>query len=131
MMFTKRTILVFSWAAALFTFWTIIGMGSGLTGVSHAGKKYTFTMQNMFSLNHPITIAINEMVAEIKKESDGKIDIQVLPAGALVKGPNIFETVGNGSIDMGTTCSTYHAGILPVGASHAGLFHSVAHSNGG
>ncbi len=95
----------------------VTGFTNSLMGEAHAGKKYKFTMQNMFSLNHPITLAVADMAKAVKKSSDGQIDIQILPAGALVKGPNVFETVGNGSIDMGTTCSCYHGGILPVAAT--------------
>ncbi len=84
---------------------------------AHAAKKYKFTMQNMFSLNHPVTLAMTQLAADVKEKSDGRIAIQVLPSGALVKGPSIFESVGMGSIDMGTTCSTYHGGILPVAAT--------------
>ncbi|SDP51954.1 TRAP transporter substrate-binding protein [Desulforhopalus singaporensis] len=84
---------------------------------ANAAKTYKFTMQNMFSLNHPVTVAMNKLAADVKEKSDGRIVIQVLPAGALVKGPSIFESVGMGSIDMGTTCSAYHSGILPVAAT--------------
>lgn len=90
---------------------------TGLSGNAQAGSTFTFTMQNMFSLNHPITVAVQKMAEDLKAESNGRINIQILPSGALVKGPNIFETVGNGSIDMGTTCSCYHGGILPVAAT--------------
>lgn len=82
-----------------------------------AGDNYKFTMQNMFSLNHPISKAVQQMAADLKKESDGRINIRVLPSGALVKGPSIFESVSMGSIDMGTTCSCYHSGILPMAAT--------------
>lgn len=95
----------------------ISGIAPGFKGNAHAGKTYRFTMQNMFSLNHPITVAVAKMAKDLKADSKGQIDIQVLPSGALVKGPNVFETVGNGSIDMGTTCSCYHGGILPVAAT--------------
>ncbi|GAB6191219.1 TRAP transporter substrate-binding protein [Desulfocastanea catecholica] len=84
---------------------------------AYAEKTYKFTMQNMFSLNHPATLAMTQLAADVKEKSGGRITIQVLPSGALVKGPSIFESVGMGSIDMGTTCSTYHAGILPVAAT--------------
>lgn len=84
---------------------------------AHAAKTFKFTMQNMFSLNHPITVAMNQLAADVKEKSEGKISISVLPAGALVKGPSIFESVGMGSIDMGTTCSAYHSGILPAAAT--------------
>ncbi len=93
------------------------GSNSIFVAPAHAGKTYKLTMQNMFSLNHPITIAINKMAADLKKQSNGRIAIRVLPSGALVKGPSIFESVSMGSIDMGTTCSCYHGGILPVAAT--------------
>ncbi|MCP3889053.1 MAG: C4-dicarboxylate ABC transporter substrate-binding protein [Desulfobulbaceae bacterium] len=84
---------------------------------AHAAKKYKFTMQNMFSLNHPVTLAMTQLAADVKEKSDGRISIQVLPSGALVKGPSIFESVGMGSIDMGTSCSCYHGGMLPAAAT--------------
>lgn len=79
-------------------------------------KTHKFIMQNMFSLNHPITQAVQNMAMNVKKKSNGQINIQILPSGALVKGPSIFESVGMGSIDMGTSCSCYHGGILPAAA---------------
>ena len=93
------------------------GFTLGFQGKAHAEKTYKFTMQNMFSLNHPISIAVEKMGKDLKAESKGQIDIQILPSGALVGGPNIFESVGNGAITMGTTCSCYHDGILPVAAT--------------
>lgn len=94
----------------------ITGFNTVVTPSAQA-KTYRLTMQNMFSLNHPITVAINKMASDLKKETKGQISIQVLPSGALVKGPSIFESVSMGSLDMGTTCSCYHSGILPVAAT--------------
>ncbi|MBF0111242.1 MAG: TRAP transporter substrate-binding protein DctP [Desulfamplus sp.] len=103
--------------AAVTTTLLLAGFTFGFYGQAHAEKTYKFTMQNMFSLNHPISIAVEKMGKDIKAESNGQIDIQVLPSGALVGGPNIFESVGNGAINMGTSCSCYHDGILPVAAT--------------
>jgi TRAP-type mannitol/chloroaromatic compound transport system substrate-binding protein len=103
----------------VFLFSLILATGVGITFVktASAGKTYKFMMQNMFSLNHPVTVAMNKLAKDVKEQSDGRITVQVLPSGALVKGPSIFDSVGVGSIDMGTTCSTYHAGILPFAAT--------------
>ena len=90
---------------------------SMMMSTAHAEKTYKFTMQNMFSLNHPVTVAMNQLAVDVKEKSNGRIVVQVLPSGALVKGPSIFESVSMGSIDMGTTCSCYHGGILPVAAT--------------
>ncbi|MEA1969188.1 MAG: TRAP transporter substrate-binding protein [Thermodesulfobacteriota bacterium] len=113
----KKDFSISSMIFTLFIAIMITGLGHVYVNEADAGTKYKFMMQNMFSLNHPVTQAVNEMAKSIKKDSNGRITIQVLPSGALVKGPNIFETVGNGAIDMGTTCSCYHGGILPVAAT--------------
>ncbi len=111
-MHSLKTILFVMMLSTLMT-----GFGTGVITNAHAEQKFKFTMQNMFSLNHPITLAVNQMAKEVKKNSNGQIVIQVLPSGALVKGPEIFESVGYGAIEMGTTCSCYHGGILPVAAT--------------
>lgn len=86
--------------------------------VSVSGAKtYKFTLQNMFSMNHPVSQGLQKMIDDLKKMTNGQIDIQALPPGALVKAPQVFESVGAGALDMGTTCSCYHAGILEVGAT--------------
>lgn len=112
----KRLSLKFAMVGVVSTL-LVIGSGKTFVGTAQAEKTYKFTMQNMFSLNHPITGAMNQLAKDVKEQSNGRIQIRVLPSGALVKGPSIFESVGMGSIDMGTTCSTYHSGILPVAAT--------------
>lgn len=95
----------------------VIGFGNSSVQTAHAAKTYKFTMQNMFSLNHPASVAINQFAKDVKEKSNGQIVVQVLPSGALVKGPSIFEAVSMGSIDMGSSCSCYHGGILPAAAT--------------
>ncbi len=105
-----------------FIFILLAVMILGLMGAQHAfAKKMKFTMQTMFSMNHPITVATTQMIEKIKKETNGDITIQMLPPGALVKGPNIFEAVAMGSISMGITCSSYHSSILPMAATSFAL----------
>jgi TRAP-type mannitol/chloroaromatic compound transport system substrate-binding protein len=95
----------------------IAGFGPGGLEKAHAKDVYKFTLQNMFSMNHPVTTSLNVMIEELKKMSEGQIQIQAVPPGALVKSDKIFESVGVGAIDMGTTCSCYHGGILPMAAA--------------
>ncbi|MBE9570555.1 MAG: TRAP transporter substrate-binding protein DctP [Proteobacteria bacterium] len=117
----KKILMTSSMILTVFAAIMITGFGYGFVNEVNAAPKYKFMMQNMFSLNHPVTQAVNEMAEAIKKDSNGRITIQVLPSGALVKGPNIFESVGSGGLDMGTTCGCYHAGILPVAATSFAL----------
>ncbi|MFO7886417.1 MAG: TRAP transporter substrate-binding protein [Desulfobacteraceae bacterium] len=113
----KKKLSLSSIVFILFIAITITCFGHDFFNKASAGGNYRFMMQNMFSLNHPVTEAVNHMAQDLKKKTNGRITIQVLPSGALVKGPNVFESVGNGAIDMGTTCSCYHNGILPVAAT--------------
>jgi TRAP-type C4-dicarboxylate transport system substrate-binding protein len=116
-MSTNKKTLSLSFAMVfIFSMTVITGFENSFVKSAQAEKTYKFTMQNMFSLNHPATHAMTQLAADVKEKSGGRLSIQVLPSGALVKGPSIFESVGMGSIDMGTTCSTYHGGILPVAA---------------
>lgn len=117
MLKNKKTISLHLAIIFVFSMMMVIGFGNSFVTLAHAEKTYKFTMQNMFSLNHPISVAIIKFAEDVEKQSNGRLVIQVLPSGALVNGPDIFESVGTGSIDMGTTCSTYHAGILPVAAT--------------
>lgn len=113
----KRTLSLRFAMVLSFSMLLITGFGTSFVQTADAAKTYKFTMQNMFSLNHPITVAMNQLAKDVKEKSNGRITVQVLPAGALVKGPSIFESVGMGSIDMGTSCSCYHGGILPAAAT--------------
>lgn len=117
MLSNKKTLSLRCAMVIIFSMMLVTGFGNSFVETANAAKTYKFTMQNMFSLNHPITIAMNQLAEDVKKQSNGQIVIQVLPAGALVKGPSIFESVSMGSIDMGTTCSCYHGGILPAAAT--------------
>lgn len=89
---------------------------TGFVGTASA-KVYKLTLQNMFSMNHPVSYGLEKMAKDLKAMTEGQIEIQAVPPGALVKAPETFEAVGSGAVDMGTTCSCYHAGFLPVGAT--------------
>ncbi|TKB26828.1 C4-dicarboxylate ABC transporter substrate-binding protein [Desulfopila sp. IMCC35006] len=117
MLTTRKTFSLKLVMAVVVSVMLVTGFGKSFVSTAHAEKTYKFTMQNMFSLNHPITTAMNQLAVDVKNQSNGRITIQILPSGALINGPEIFESVGMGSIDMGTTCSTYHGGILPVAAT--------------
>ncbi len=117
MLTTRKTLSLKLVMGVVLSVMLVTGFGKSFVSTAHAEKTYKLTMQNMFSLNHPISVAMNQLAEDVKKQSNGRLTIQILPSGALVNGPEIFESVGMGSIDMGTTCSTYHGGILPVAAT--------------
>jgi TRAP-type transport system periplasmic protein len=51
---------------------------------------------------------------EIKKRSNGKVEITIYPAGTLTKAPQVYEGVVNGVSDIGMSCFAYTPGMFPL-----------------
>jgi len=54
------------------------------------------------------------LTERVSKMSDGRLEIDVFPAGVLCPTNEIFSSVGQGTIDMGTIPTIYLAGVAPV-----------------
>ena len=59
---------------------------TGFVGTASA-KVYKLTLQNMFSMNHPVSYGLEKMAKDLKAMTEGQIEIQAVPPGALVKAP--------------------------------------------
>ncbi len=51
---------------------------------------------------------------EVKKRTDGSVEITLYPAGTLTKAPQCYEGVVNGISDIGMSCFAYTRGRFPV-----------------
>lgn len=51
---------------------------------------------------------------EIKKRSNGTVEITLYPAGTLTKAPQVYEGVVNGVSDIGMSCFAYTPGLFPL-----------------
>jgi len=51
---------------------------------------------------------------EIKKRTNGKVEITVYPAGTLTKAPQCYDGVVNGISDIGMSCFAYTRGRFPL-----------------
>ena len=51
---------------------------------------------------------------EIKKRTNGKVEITIYPAGTLTKAPQCYEGVVNGISDIGMSCFAYTRGRFPL-----------------
>ena len=51
---------------------------------------------------------------EVKKRTDGTVEITIYPAGTLTKAPQCYEGVVNGVSDIGMSCFAYTRGRFPV-----------------
>ena len=51
---------------------------------------------------------------EIKKRTNGRVEITIYPAGTLTKAPQVYEGVVNGVSDIGMSCFAYTPGLFPL-----------------
>ena len=63
--------------------------------------------------NHVRNIALEEFVAKLSERTEGKLDVQVFPAGQLFKGPDVPKALAQGSVEMGVPIILYVSRIVP------------------
>jgi len=62
-----------------------------------------------------------EFCDKIKRSTDGQIEIEYFPSGALVPAAEQAAAVRDGTLDLTLTWGDYHKGLIPVGEVEAGL----------
>ena len=62
-----------------------------------------------------------KVINEIKKQTNGRLNIEVFPAGALVPAQEIYNAVQRGMIQSGMTSGAYLINKMPIMAFAAGL----------
>ena len=55
-----------------------------------------------------------EWAQEIKKRTDGRVEVTLYPGGTLTKAPQVYEGVVNGVSDIGMSCFAYTPGSFPL-----------------
>ncbi|WP_299652051.1 TRAP transporter substrate-binding protein DctP [uncultured Tateyamaria sp.] len=74
----------------------------------------SFKMQTFLGATAATTKAFEEMAATLKADTDGEIDINVFPSGAVVGPTETLEAVRNGLLDGHYTGPTFFAGVDPA-----------------
>ncbi len=87
---------------------------TALALVSGPAFAETFRMQTFLGATAATTKAFEEMAAQLKTDTDGAIDIQVFPSGAVVGPTETLEAVRNGLLDGHYTGPTFFAGVDPA-----------------
>lgn len=64
---------------------------------------------------------LGEFARRIKDATNGQVEITLFPSGALVPAPQIFKSVADGTLEMGCTTPSYHAGIMSFAPVPDGL----------
>ena len=73
-----------------------------------------FRMQTFLGENATTTIAFQEMADALREATDGEVDIEVLPGGAVVGVTETLDAIENGLLDGEYTAPSYFAGKDPA-----------------
>ena len=83
-------------------------------------KSHEFTMATGWAGGPLMEIGAQAFAEKVKELSDGRIEIEVFPAGTLGPGLKVAETVQNGVAQMGHTWSGYDWGTDPTAVLFGG-----------
>jgi tripartite ATP-independent transporter DctP family solute receptor len=105
---TNRRVLLQGTAAALV-------FAPAVLRVTRAGAaEYTFKMANNTPETHPLSIRMREAAANILKESDGKVDIQVFPNNQLGSDTDMLSQLRSGALEFFTISGLILATLVPA-----------------
>ncbi|MEM7644266.1 MAG: TRAP transporter substrate-binding protein DctP [Pseudomonadota bacterium] len=92
---------------------TILTAASALA-LATAAQAETFKMQTFLGATAATTTAFEEMAADLAEATDGAVEIQVFPSGAVVGPTDTLDAVRNGLLDGHYTGPTFFAGVDPA-----------------
>ncbi|GAC1331554.1 MAG: TRAP transporter substrate-binding protein [Beijerinckiaceae bacterium] len=83
--------------------------------VTRAGAaEYTFKMANNAPETHPLTVRMREAAANILKESDGKVELQVFPNNQLGSDTDMLSQLRSGALEFFTLSGLILATLVPA-----------------
>jgi tripartite ATP-independent transporter DctP family solute receptor len=92
-----------------------------LGAASAQSAQFRLRYGTAFPADHPAVLRIMEAAEAIKKETGGKVDIQVFPNSQMGSEPDMFTQVRTGALDFMST-SGVNQTIVPVGGINAVAF---------
>jgi TRAP-type transport system periplasmic protein len=95
---------------------TLLGISFLLSSVSLSGavEPIKMTYGNFFAPTHPSAVLGSQFCEELKKRTNGRVEIQYYPGGTLVTAPKVFNGVVQGIADIGLSVTGYNRGRFPV-----------------
>ncbi len=89
-----------------------IGLSMILIGAAEA--KTVIKIQSVLPSKADEIVMLKDFAANVLALTDGEVDIQILPDGAVVSGRDILAAVDNGLVDGGFAWTHYWSGIHPA-----------------
>jgi TRAP-type transport system periplasmic protein len=90
------------------------GQEEGESGTTESQKTIELSYSIFFPPTHIQCEAAVAWAEEIKKRTDGAVEITMYPGGALTKAPQVYDGVVNGISDIGMSCFAYTPGKFPL-----------------
>lgn len=114
----RRARMASTIAMALTAASALAACGGGAAGGS--GDTYEWDFVQFVPAEHHYTKLAQEFADDVRERTDGRLDITVRPAGELPYGADEYlARVGDGSMEMADSLSTFMAGSCRVGAMPA------------
>ena len=101
----KRTVVVVT-AVMLILFMAL--------SVTHAAETIKLKYSNYFATTHRNAVLTGQFCEEIKKRTNGRVEITHYPGGTLTTAPKMFQGVMTGISDFGWAAISYNQGRFPV-----------------
>jgi TRAP-type C4-dicarboxylate transport system substrate-binding protein len=79
-----------------------------------AAEVIKLSYANYFPPTHPAAVMAGQFCEEVKKRTNGRIDISYYAGGTLATGPKVFNSVVQGLADIGLSATPYNRGRFPV-----------------
>jgi tripartite ATP-independent transporter DctP family solute receptor len=105
------------------------GMAALASTQSRAEKTINLKVGGQFQASHPASMAMEEACAAIRKESNGRIDIQFFPNAQLGSDAAMLTQVRSGALDMMTASGISMQVVAPIAgiSGMAFAFNDYAH----
>src|SRR5512143_2402505 len=100
--------------AVLVLLCTVLFVGTGITLTSAAEPTIKLKYRNFLPAPHPFTTLGQQFSDEIKKRTNGRVEITYYPGGILTTATKVYDGVVNGVSDMGLSHIGYTRGRFPV-----------------
>src|SRR3954462_10564545 len=91
-----------------------VAVGRGGTSAFAQGGKYSLKVGGQFQATHPASVAMEEACAEIRKESNGQVDIHFFPNAQLGSDAAMLQQVRQGVLDLMTASGIAMQVVSPV-----------------
>jgi TRAP-type C4-dicarboxylate transport system substrate-binding protein len=85
----------------------------GAFSVGQAAEVTRLKFSNFFPVNYKWSVVSQQFCDEIKKQTNGRVEITHYPGGTLTSAPKMFNGVVQGISDLGLTTIIYNKGRFP------------------